>query len=85
MMQHITAVLFVFPPRLQNHLIEAAAESVYLTKDSLSALVEIYYSDLWDISNNLQLDQLNMNYGMIIFHKESRMLLVLNVQIFVVY
>uniref|UniRef100_A0A3B5MVN2 EvC ciliary complex subunit 1 n=1 Tax=Xiphophorus couchianus TaxID=32473 RepID=A0A3B5MVN2_9TELE len=38
----------------------AAAESVYLTKDSLRALVHIYYSDLRDISSNLQLDQSNI-------------------------
>ncbi|KAK5600486.1 hypothetical protein CRENBAI_017478 [Crenichthys baileyi] len=46
---------------MKHHLIEAAAESVYLTKDSLSALVQIYYSDLRDISSNLQPDPLNLN------------------------
>ncbi|KAM4741103.1 evC complex member EVC isoform 2-T2 [Anableps anableps] len=46
---------------LKHHLTEAAAESVYLTKDSLRALVQIYYSDLRDISSSLQLDQSNIN------------------------
>ncbi|MEQ2261964.1 hypothetical protein XENORESO_018862 [Xenotaenia resolanae] len=46
---------------MKHRLIEAAAESVYLTKDSLSALVQIYYSDLRDISSNLQPDQFNLN------------------------
>uniref|UniRef100_A0A096M1R9 EvC ciliary complex subunit 1 n=1 Tax=Poecilia formosa TaxID=48698 RepID=A0A096M1R9_POEFO len=49
-------------PSLKHHLTEAAAESVYLTKDSLRALVHIYYSDLRDISSNLQLDQSNLNH-----------------------
>ncbi|XP_007554288.1 ellis-van Creveld syndrome protein homolog isoform X1 [Poecilia formosa] len=51
-------------PSLKHHLTEAAAESVYLTKDSLRALVHIYYSDLRDISSNLQLDQSNLNHEM---------------------
>ncbi|XP_036007357.1 ellis-van Creveld syndrome protein isoform X1 [Fundulus heteroclitus] len=46
---------------LKQNLNEAAAESVYLTKDSLSALVQTYYSNLRDISSNLQPDQLNLN------------------------
>ncbi|XP_043978240.1 ellis-van Creveld syndrome protein homolog isoform X2 [Gambusia affinis] len=49
---------------MKHHLTEAAAESVYLTKDSLRALVHIYYSDLRDISSNLQLDQSNINHEM---------------------
>ncbi|XP_027859383.1 ellis-van Creveld syndrome protein homolog isoform X1 [Xiphophorus couchianus] len=49
---------------LKHHLTEAAAESVYLTKDSLRALVHIYYSDLRDISSNLQLDQSNISHEM---------------------
>ncbi|XP_015249861.1 PREDICTED: ellis-van Creveld syndrome protein [Cyprinodon variegatus] len=50
-----------YDANLKQHLKEAAAESVYLTKDSLSAIVRIYYSDLRDISSNLQPYQLNLN------------------------
>ncbi|KAF0035166.1 hypothetical protein F2P81_012924 [Scophthalmus maximus] len=46
---------------LKHHLIEAASESVYVTKDSLTALVQSYYSHLQDITKQLQPDQPNMN------------------------
>ncbi|CAN9512397.1 unnamed protein product [Ophioblennius macclurei] len=38
---------------LKHHLTEAAAESVYVTKDSLTALVQSYYSNLEDIVKTL--------------------------------
>uniref|UniRef100_A0A4W6C0P0 EvC ciliary complex subunit 1 n=1 Tax=Lates calcarifer TaxID=8187 RepID=A0A4W6C0P0_LATCA len=41
---------------LKHHLIEAASESVYVTKDSLTALVQNYYSHLQDITKKLQQD-----------------------------
>ncbi|CAJ1051563.1 ellis-van Creveld syndrome protein-like [Xyrichtys novacula] len=44
---------------LKRHLIEAASESVYVTKDSLTALVQSYYSHLQDIMTQLQQDQSN--------------------------
>uniref|UniRef100_A0A3B3YC35 Uncharacterized protein n=1 Tax=Poecilia mexicana TaxID=48701 RepID=A0A3B3YC35_9TELE len=52
-------------PSLKHHLTEAAAESVYLTKDSLRVLVHIYYSDLRDISSNLQLDQSQLSRALL--------------------
>lgn len=49
---------------MKHQLTEAASESVYLTKDSLVALVQSYYSQLQDIIKKLQQDQLNMNQEM---------------------
>ncbi|XP_030276263.1 ellis-van Creveld syndrome protein [Sparus aurata] len=46
---------------LKRHLIEAASESVYVTKDSLTALVQNYYSHLQDIIKKLQQDQSNID------------------------
>ncbi|XP_042351685.1 ellis-van Creveld syndrome protein [Plectropomus leopardus] len=46
---------------LKHHLTEAASESVYVTKDSLTALVQSYYSHLQDIIKKLQQDQSNIN------------------------
>ncbi|XP_037535143.1 ellis-van Creveld syndrome protein [Nematolebias whitei] len=43
------------------HLTEAAAESVYVTKDSLTALVGSYYSHLQDIASKLEQDLSNIN------------------------
>ncbi|KAI4826604.1 hypothetical protein KUCAC02_030047 [Chaenocephalus aceratus] len=48
---------------LKRHLTETASESVYVTKDSLTALVQRYYSHLQDIINKLQQDQTNINPG----------------------
>ena len=42
---------------LQHHLAEVASESVYLTKDSLSALVQGYYSHMEDVTTRLQEEQ----------------------------
>ncbi|XP_044204715.1 ellis-van Creveld syndrome protein [Thunnus albacares] len=49
---------------LKRHLTEAASESVYVTKDSLTALVQSYYSHLQDITKKLQEDQPNINQDM---------------------
>ncbi|XP_022055965.1 evC complex member EVC isoform X1 [Acanthochromis polyacanthus] len=46
---------------LKRHLTEAVAESVYVTKDSLTSLVESYFSHLQDITKKLQQDQSNPN------------------------
>ncbi|XP_073324485.1 evC complex member EVC [Pagrus major] len=46
---------------LKRHLTEAASESVYVTKDSLTALVHSYYSHLQDIIKKLQQDQSNID------------------------
>nr|XP_046240304.1 ellis-van Creveld syndrome protein isoform X2 [Scatophagus argus] len=46
---------------LKRHLIEAASESVYVTKDSLTSLVRSYNSHLQDIMKNFQLDESNIN------------------------
>ncbi|XP_029287934.1 ellis-van Creveld syndrome protein [Cottoperca gobio] len=46
---------------LKRHLTEAASESVYVTKDSLIALVQSYYSHLKDIIKKLQQDQSSIN------------------------
>ncbi|XP_026162852.1 ellis-van Creveld syndrome protein [Mastacembelus armatus] len=46
---------------LKCHLIETASESVYMTKDSLTALVQSYYSHLRDITKKLTQDQSNAN------------------------
>ncbi|XP_069567404.1 evC complex member EVC [Brachyistius frenatus] len=45
----------------KHHLTEAASESVYVTKDSLTALVQSYYSHLQDITKKLQQDQCNIH------------------------
>ncbi|XP_056242391.1 evC complex member EVC [Seriola aureovittata] len=47
---------------LKHHLIEAASESVYVTKDSLTAHVRSYYSNLQDVAKKLQQDQSNINW-----------------------
>lgn len=47
----------------QCHLIEAVSQSVYVTKDSLTALVESYHSHLQDIIKTLQQDESNTNLG----------------------
>ncbi|XP_013865106.1 ellis-van Creveld syndrome protein isoform X2 [Austrofundulus limnaeus] len=44
-----------------HYLTEAAAESVYVTKDSLAALVRSYYSHLQDISSKLEQDLSDVN------------------------
>ncbi|KAM7422182.1 hypothetical protein PAMA_010314 [Pampus argenteus] len=49
---------------LKRHLTEAASESVYVTKDSLTALVRSYYSNLQDITKNTQEDQSNIKKDM---------------------
>ncbi|XP_029989475.1 ellis-van Creveld syndrome protein [Sphaeramia orbicularis] len=46
---------------LKCHLIEAASESVYMTKDSLTALVQSYYSHLQEIMRKLEDDPSNIN------------------------
>ncbi|XP_070759048.1 evC complex member EVC [Enoplosus armatus] len=46
---------------LKHQLTEAASESVYVTKDSLTALVQSYYSHLQDVIKKLQQDQSNIN------------------------
>ncbi|XP_061687715.1 evC complex member EVC [Syngnathoides biaculeatus] len=48
---------------LKHHLTEAASESVYVTKDSLTALVQSYYSTVQDIPKKLQSCQSNTNLG----------------------
>ncbi|XP_051931742.1 evC complex member EVC isoform X2 [Hippocampus zosterae] len=45
----------------KRHLTEAASESVYVTKDSLTALVQTYYSHLQDIAQKLRPHQSNTN------------------------
>ncbi|XP_020503618.2 evC complex member EVC [Labrus bergylta] len=45
----------------KHHLIEAASESVYVTKDSLTAIVQSYHSQLQDIIKQLQQDQSNVH------------------------
>ncbi|KAM3877936.1 evC complex member EVC [Diretmus argenteus] len=45
----------------KRHLTEVSSESVYVTKDSLSALVQSYYSHIQDITKKLQQDQSNIN------------------------
>uniref|UniRef100_A0A3P8S101 EvC ciliary complex subunit 1 n=1 Tax=Amphiprion percula TaxID=161767 RepID=A0A3P8S101_AMPPE len=47
---------------LKRHLTEAVAESVYVTKDTLTALVESYFSHLQDITKKLQQDQSSLNH-----------------------
>ncbi|XP_019737002.1 ellis-van Creveld syndrome protein isoform X2 [Hippocampus comes] len=46
----------------KHHLTEAASESVYVTKDSLTALVQTYYSNLQDIAQKLRPHQSNTNH-----------------------
>ncbi|KAM4613908.1 evC complex member EVC [Polymixia lowei] len=45
----------------KRHLTEVATESVYVTRDSLSALVQSYYTHIQDISKKLQPDQSSIN------------------------
>lgn len=47
----------------QVHLTEAASESVYMTKDALTALVKRYHSQLEAITKKLQQDQPNLSTG----------------------
>ncbi|XP_077429434.1 evC complex member EVC [Vanacampus margaritifer] len=47
---------------LKHHLTEAASESVYVAKDSLTALVHSYYSSMQDIAQKLQSHQSNTNF-----------------------
>lgn len=42
---------------------EAASESVYVTKDSLTALVQSYYSNLQDLMKTLEQDLDNITQG----------------------
>lgn len=42
---------------------EAASESVYVTKDSLTGLVQSYYSNLQDIMKMLEQDEDNIKQG----------------------
>ncbi|XP_076604117.1 evC complex member EVC [Chaetodon auriga] len=46
---------------LKHHLTEAASESVYVTKDSLTTLIHSYYSHLQDIIKKLQQDESDVN------------------------
>ncbi|XP_077459242.1 evC complex member EVC [Stigmatopora argus] len=48
---------------LKNHLAEAASESVYVTKDSLAALIQNYYSSMQDIAKKLQPHQSKTDIG----------------------
>uniref|UniRef100_G3NZZ6 EvC ciliary complex subunit 1 n=1 Tax=Gasterosteus aculeatus TaxID=69293 RepID=G3NZZ6_GASAC len=50
----------------QSHLTEAASESVYVTKDSLTAMVQSYYSHLKDIIQKNEHDQVNINQGKVL-------------------
>lgn len=45
---------------VKRHLTEAASESVYVTKDSLTGLVQSYYSNLQDIMKMLEQDEDNI-------------------------
>ncbi|XP_077386908.1 evC complex member EVC [Festucalex cinctus] len=47
---------------LKHHLLEAASESVYVTKDSLTALIQSYYSTMQDIAQKLQPHQSNTKF-----------------------
>ncbi|KAM6928132.1 evC complex member EVC [Xenentodon cancila] len=49
---------------LKHNLMEEVAESVYVTKDSLTSLVQSYYSRLRDITSKLQQDQSNINQAL---------------------
>ncbi|CAI5688389.1 unnamed protein product [Oreochromis niloticus] len=60
---------------LKHHLTEAAAESVYLTKDSLTSLVRSYYSHLHDITRKLHQDDSNINQEVKEGQESSRALL----------
>ncbi|KAG7494061.1 ellis-van Creveld syndrome protein [Solea senegalensis] len=46
---------------LKHHLMETASESVYMTKNSLCALVQRYYSHLQDVTRKIPQEQPNMN------------------------
>ncbi|KAF1391380.1 hypothetical protein PFLUV_G00041520 [Perca fluviatilis] len=59
---------------LKHYLTEAASESVYVTKDSLTALVQSYYSHLQDIIKKLQQDQSNINHEVNENHERSSQL-----------
>ncbi|XP_067360372.1 evC complex member EVC [Channa argus] len=50
---------------LRHRLIQAATESVYVTKDSLIALVQKYYSHLQDITKKLRQDESNIKQAVI--------------------
>uniref|UniRef100_A0A3Q1EFI9 EvC ciliary complex subunit 1 n=1 Tax=Acanthochromis polyacanthus TaxID=80966 RepID=A0A3Q1EFI9_9TELE len=50
---------------LKRHLTEAVAESVYVTKDSLTSLVESYFSHLQDITKKLQQDHSQLNKALL--------------------
>ncbi|XP_028302818.1 ellis-van Creveld syndrome protein isoform X2 [Gouania willdenowi] len=56
---------------LKHHLTEAAAESVYITKDSLTSLVQNYYSQLQDINHRLMQDESNSNQKRTEIHETS--------------
>ncbi|KAL7408672.1 hypothetical protein ABVT39_027281 [Epinephelus coioides] len=68
-LSHAIQQMMMIPPTetqtqddgLKQHLTEAASESVYVTKDSLTALVQSYYSHLQDIIKKLQQDESNVN------------------------
>ncbi|XP_030585487.1 ellis-van Creveld syndrome protein isoform X2 [Archocentrus centrarchus] len=60
---------------LKHHLTEAAAESVYLTKDSLTSLVQSYYSHLQDITRQLRQDESSINQEVNERQENSRALL----------
>uniref|UniRef100_A0A3Q0SES2 EvC ciliary complex subunit 1 n=1 Tax=Amphilophus citrinellus TaxID=61819 RepID=A0A3Q0SES2_AMPCI len=60
---------------LKHHLTEAAAESVYLTKDSLTSLVQSYYSHLQDITRQLRQDESSINQEVSERQENSRALL----------
>lgn len=65
-MHQSAAYHLCFPPLLpsqQRHLTEAASESVYVTKDSLTGLVQSYYSNLQDIMKALEQDEDNIKQG----------------------
>ncbi|XP_077582558.1 evC complex member EVC [Stigmatopora nigra] len=48
---------------MKNHLAEAASESVYVTKDSLAALIQSYYLSMQDIAKKLQPHQSKTDIG----------------------
>ncbi|XP_037346801.2 evC complex member EVC isoform X1 [Pungitius pungitius] len=63
MMQNPPAELQTSPQQddgLKSHLTEAASESVYVTKDSLTAMVQSYYAHLKDIIKRNERDQVNI-------------------------
>ncbi|XP_049894027.1 evC complex member EVC [Epinephelus moara] len=68
-LSHAIQQMMMIPPTetqtqddgLKQHLTEAASESVYVTKDSLTALVQSYYSHVQDIIKKIQQDESNVN------------------------